>query len=204
MRQAPRRFAEVELRQALIGHLRLARPGAQILEELGIEHGGARIDVALLDQGLAGFEIKSDFDSLDRLANQMHAYQRVFDTLTVVTTGAFVGQVELLLPAWWGLWIAHESADGTVALQVVRPATANPRQDARSLLTLLWREEALGLARAHAAGKVSARANRAKLYDQLAESADVPTVRKWVADALGRRAWRGNALDVARSACPGA
>jgi hypothetical protein len=194
MRQAPRRFAESELRQALIASLRLAAPTAQILEELGIEHGGARIDVALLDQGLAGFEIKSDFDSLDRLAHQMHAYHRVFDTLTVVTTTAFVSQVELLLPTWWGLWVAGDAADGAVRLNIARPATTNPRQEARSLLTLLWREEVLMLARAHAPGKVRASANRATLYDQLAAAADVPTVRQWVADALGRRAWRGNVL----------
>lgn len=197
MRQPLRRYAESELRQALISHLRQAAPAAQLLEELGIE--GARIDVALLDHGLTGFEIKSDFDTLDRLAHQMHAYHRVFDTLTVVTTAAFAAQAELLLPEWWGLWVAGDASDGSVQLQIARPASANPRQEARSLLALLWREEALALARAHAAGKVRAGANRATLQDQLATVADVSTVRQWVADALGRRVWRGNEF---RSAYP--
>lgn len=197
MRQVPRRYSETELRQALFAHLRRTAPAAQVLEELGIE--GARIDVALLDHGLTGFEIKSDFDTLDRLAHQMHAYHRVFDTLTVVTTAPFATQVELLLPSWWGLWLAREGADGTVQLEFVRAASENPRQEARSLLGLLWRQEALALARAHATGKVRASANRATLYDQLAAAADVPTARKWVADALCRRAWRNNEL---RSAYP--
>src|SRR5690349_9488984 len=104
MHHSLRRFAEAEIRQAVLTRLRRATPNAQILEELSIE--GARIDVAVLDQGLTGFEIKSDFDTLDRLAHQIHAYHRVFDTLTLVTTEAFAAQVELLLPMWWGLWVA--------------------------------------------------------------------------------------------------
>lgn len=158
-----------------------------LVEELGIEHGSTRVDVARLGQRLDGFEIKSDFDTLDRLARQMHAYHRVFDTLTIVTTSAFVPQVERLLPAWWGILQADRDANGQIVLQQVRPAADHPRQEAESIVSLLWRDEVLAILRDQLGAKVSSSANRVKLYRQLAELSDLETIKQWVTTILRAR-----------------
>ncbi len=204
MRQDSKRLSESDLRDALKAHLQgQMSPHAQLVEELGIEHGGARIDVAVIDQALTGFEIKSDFDTLDRLANQMHAYHRVFDSLTLVTTADFVSQVDQLLPPWWGIWQAAWSESEGVSLTSVRAATGNPRQEAHSILSLLWRDEALSLLRTHSTEKINAHASRAKHYEQLAGLADLHTLRDWVTAMLrARTTWREQPIAAVKSVDP--
>lgn len=201
MSAAPRRLTEFELRQALRERLRAGlTTEAQIIEELGVEHGSARIDLAVVNGALIGYEIKSDFDSLDRLANQMHAYHRVFDELSIVTTPQFVPQVEQLLPPWWGILQAQCDDAGGVTLHVVRAAVANPRQETLSLLSLLWRDEAAALLDQHGTSKPKAKRTRATLYAELASLVDLTTVRDWVSHALRHRdAWRtGEPIKSAR------
>lgn len=194
MNPGSRRLTELELREALRDHLRAGlSDDAQIIEELGIERGSARIDLAIVNGALIGYEIKSDFDSLDRLAQQMHAYHRVFDELSIVTTPHFVSQVELLLPPWWGILQAMCDEDGAVCLELLRAPSPNPRQEALSLLSLLWREEAVALLSRHGDARTKTRLNRSMLYEQLAAMADVSTVRDWVSHALRHREdWRTN------------
>lgn len=192
MPSAPRRLTELELRHALRERLKVGlTEDEQIIEELGIERGSARIDLAVVNGALIGYEIKSDYDSLDRLANQMHAYHRVFDELLIVTTPLFVLQVEKLLPPWWGILQAVCDDADVVCLEVVRSSSANPRQEALSLLSLLWRDEAVALLDQHGATKAKAKLTRAMLYEQLAGLADLTTVRDWVSHALRHRDdWR--------------
>lgn len=195
MNPGSRRLTELELREALRVRLRAGlTDGAQIIEELSIERGSARIDLAIVNGALIGYEIKSDFDSLDRLAHQMHAYHRVFDELSIVTTPQFVSQVELLLAPWWGILQAVCDEAGAVCLELLRAPSPNPRQEALSLLSLLWREEAVALLARHGDTKTKTRLNRSMLYEQLADMADVSTVRDWVSHALRHRDdWRTNA-----------
>lgn len=198
------RVTEQELRRALVAWLapRLAADDL-LVEELGIENGMARVDVAQVGRSLCGFEIKSDFDTLDRLAHQMHAYHRVFDALTIITTAAFVPQVTLLLPPWWGILQADRDAAGEVALSEVRPATANPRQEPESIAALLWRDEAALMLQENLGAKVASSAKRAKLYRQLADLAELATLRDWVVAALrARTSLRERDLRRVRSADP--
>jgi hypothetical protein len=192
MHPASRRLTELELRAALRERLRpCLTEGVQIIEELGIERGSARIDLAIVKGALIGYEIKSDYDSLDRLANQMHAYHRVFDELSIVTTPQFVPQVEQLLPLWWGILQAVCDDSGVVILELIRAPSANPRQEALSVLSLLWRDEAVALVDQHSTTKAKSKSTRAMLYEQLAGLADLSTVRDWVSNALRQREeWR--------------
>lgn len=198
------RVSEQELRQALAAWLAPGlAPDELLVEELGIEHGSTRVDVAQVGRRLDGFEIKSDFDTLDRLARQMHAYHRVFDTLTIVTTAAFAPQVERLLPAWWGILQADRHADGKLHLHQVRPAADNPRQEAESIVSLLWRDEVVAILRDQLGAKVSASATRVKLYRQLSDLSDLTTIKHWVTTVLKDRAsLRDRDLLRVRSAGP--
>lgn len=161
------RIAEQDIRKAVVSRL-LAGAAAsdRIVEELGV--GSARIDVALVSDKLSGFEIKSDFDTLDRLARQMHAYHCVFDDLTIITTAAYAGQVEQLLPKWWGIWIAQSDGGETVKLHVHRESARHDRLDALSLAAMLWREEAYRFVVEQLGTVVRPRATRGELQELIA------------------------------------
>lgn len=188
MAQAPTLLSELAIRTALVMNLRSRLQGGEVLvEELGVEHGAARIDVALVSNHLIGFEIKSDFDNLDRLARQMHTYHRIFDSLTIVTTMAYSAQVEALLPRWWGIFLAAPSEDGGVVLTEIRPAMIHNRQDPVSLAGLLWRDEAYGFLVAEGGAVVKAKAARHTIYEAIAKAIPLERIRAEVTATLRSR-----------------
>lgn len=178
----PSYLTEKEIRAAVLQRLLAPSRVSQIvIEELGV--GSARVDVAVASDRLVGFEIKSDFDTLDRLARQMHAYHEVFDALTIVTTSAYVGQVEALLPAWWGIWVAKRGLDG-ITLDERRTATPHGRQEIASLAAMLWREDAFALIVETLGPVVRARATRGDLQAIIAERISLETIRERVLRSL--------------------
>jgi hypothetical protein len=191
-------MATVPLREPLLREALLARLATEtevhsrIVQELGVGHGSARIDVAVIAQALHGYEIKSDFDTLDRLARQMHAYHRVFDTLTIVTTATFVDQVAALLPSWWGIWVGEMDEAGRVRLRVERLARNHERQEAVSVAALLWRDEAYAFVLETLGPVVKAKVPRGDLYEVLAEQVPLPVIRDRVLRTLRAR----DALDA--------
>lgn len=188
MRPVSSGLTELELRAALRARLREGlTPGTHIIEELAIERGSSRIDIAVVNGKLEGYEIKSDFDTLDRLAQQMHSYHRVFDELCIVTTKQYVPQVERLLPPWWGILQATRNEQSDVEFEVVREPSFNPRQEALSLLSLLWRDEAAALLCLYGDRTAKSKLNRNKLNEHLAMLASVSTLRDWVSHALRHR-----------------
>jgi hypothetical protein len=56
----------------------------RIIEELGVVHGKSRIDIAVINGLMHGYEIKSDKDTLQRLPEQMNMYNSVFNKVTLV------------------------------------------------------------------------------------------------------------------------
>ena len=59
-----------DVRQALLAHLaelHAGDPDTRIVEEMGVWCGTARIDVAVVNGELCGFELKSERDTLERL-----------------------------------------------------------------------------------------------------------------------------------------
>src|SRR5271170_7013537 len=114
---------DVDIRTALRRHLSATcddDPTTLILDELGICSGSVRVDIAVVNGSLKGFEIKSDSDTLDRLANQADAYNKVFDTLSVVVEKRHLKKVRSMVPAWWGIYLAEARESGDVDLESVR------------------------------------------------------------------------------------
>lgn len=180
-------ISEQALRDALKRELgRVMGPRDVLLEELNVELGSVRADVVVAGNLLEAFEIKSDFDTLDRLARQMHAYHRVFDRVTLATTRTFMPIAEQLLPVWWGLLLA-ETVDNDLRLVTLRAPTPNPRQEAQEVARLLWREEAMAVAKAIAPEKVRPRSTREELCDLVASSGCIGEVRRWVVQGLKTR-----------------
>lgn len=83
-----------EIRSELHRRLQLRHgndPTVRIVDEMSVLTGACRIDVALINGRLEGFEIKSDSDSLSRLPRQAFAYGQVFDRLTMVWVSCHLG-----------------------------------------------------------------------------------------------------------------
>ena len=64
-------------------------PDTRIIHELGIDFGSNRVDVAVVNGIIHGYEIKSDCDTLDRLPRQIQSYNKLFERMTVVTARKF-------------------------------------------------------------------------------------------------------------------
>ena len=119
-------------------------PETAIIDELGLCRGRVRLDVAVVNGLLHGYEIKSDRDSLRRLSKQVDVYGRVLDRATLVVGDRFLKVAPDLVPAWWGLLHAH-ARDEKLGFRVLRPAEKNPQRDPRALVELLWSDQAMRL-----------------------------------------------------------
>lgn len=118
----------------------------RIIEELFLEDGATRIDIAVVNGILHGYEIKSDLDTLVRLPKQMSAYNSVFDKITLVVGEQHLHESFRLIPDWWGVLIAKTNQEnGMVYFNEVREASENPHQEKISIVKLLWKNEALEL-----------------------------------------------------------
>lgn len=187
MHGRPHPITETELRVFVRDRLRVASPGARMFEELGIERGAARVDLALVGEGLEAFELKSDLDDFGRLHNQIHAYNRVFDRITLVTGAALSGAALDVMPRWWGIWSVRRLKNGGLSLKKVRPAADNPRQETRSLATLLWRDEAAAVLVTETGATPPKRASRAQLCESIGEHIELHSLRRHVARSLANR-----------------
>jgi hypothetical protein len=160
--------------------------GTRIVEEMGIWSGSVRVDIAVINGSLSGYEIKSDRDTLGRLPFQQDLYSRVFDTVELIVGRRHVDKATALVPDWWGITLATDGA-GQVELAPIRPAEPNPAIDAFLVAQLLWKEEAIavldscGLARGW-------KSKRAKLvHEHLAASLPLEQLRGHVRAALKNR-----------------
>lgn len=166
-----------------------ADPHSRIFDELRIRHGAARIDIALVNGIIHGFELKSDKDCLKRLPHQMRMYNSVFDRITLVTTARHADHAKDLIPEWWGIKIATSRAE--LEFSDLRVACDNPSPDVLSISKLLWRDEALTLLDEFGEADPLRYERRALVYARLAEVADLDTVRERVRRQLkSRQTWR--------------
>src|SRR5262245_47138736 len=98
------RYADI--RKALRNRLEALHPptrGTKIFDELGICEGRVRVDMAVVNSTLHGFEIKSDQDTLSRLAEQQRLFSKVFERMTIVVHGAHLSRALQHVPSWWGV-----------------------------------------------------------------------------------------------------
>lgn len=164
-------------------------PEARIVNEMGVLVGSSRIDVAVINGHLEGFEIKSEHDNLSRLPRQARAYGRVFDRLTAICAERHVADAQEVLPSWWGIKIAEPDGEGVRIVQQ-RSARANRMVDPRAVAQLLWRHEALDLL--DALGEARGLRNKPKrvLWTALAEALPPRELRALVRERLrARKGW---------------
>jgi hypothetical protein len=115
-----------------------------IVDEFGLCQGGVRVDIAVINGALNGFEIKSESDTLDRLPAQQSIYSKVLDTVTILAGEKHIENILRAVPRWWAVREAILEA-GRVVFLPVRDGMPNPQVDSFALAQLLWRDEALSL-----------------------------------------------------------
>lgn len=181
---------DAEIRPAL--RFRILEPmpvgeNVAVIEELGICRGQVRVDLAVVNGRLDGFEIKSDRDSLRRLEAQVDLYGKVLDRATLVVGDRHLAEAVANLPAWWGV-LRVDPAPGPLRFDVIRPGGANPRRDPRALAELLWLEEAMELLEAHGAARGVRGKPRRVVWDRVCETCDIDEIGRIVRDRLRARA----------------
>ena len=168
-----------------------AHEGTLVVNELGLNHGRCRADIAVANGCLIGYEIKSDRDSLGRLTEQVKSYNAVFDRAFVIVGERHAVSIRKHLPEWWGLILSSRGARGAVHFKTLRPAAKNEGIDPISVAQLLWRTEAAEILRHKGLSPKILRQPRAILYEYLVDALNGRELQRTVTDCLKlRRNWR--------------
>jgi len=166
----------------------------RIIEELGVQHGTARVDIAVINGIMHGYEIKSDQDTLQRLPGQMEVFNSVFDKITLVVGKNHLYPAINMVPEWWGIIVAKINNNDSVILNVIRGEEFNKNQDSVSIARLLWKEEALRILENNKEANGFCSKPRDLIYKKLACVLDQKTLSAEVRERIFLRAnWRPDA-----------
>ena len=164
-------FAEESLRTSLRRRLAAQHrdeADTVLIDELGLCQGSARVDLAVVNGQVHGYEIKSELDDLRRLDTQAALYSRVFDRVTLVCGEGHVSQALDTVPSWWGV-LRIVPAARHPTFKSVRRGRKNPGRDVRALVEFLWLEEAVALLAQRGALRGLRGKPRAALWDRVCE-----------------------------------
>jgi len=102
--------------------------------------GCARADIAVINGKIHGYEIKSEQDNLERLSSQVEFYNKVFDTVTLVTSEKHSSKAVDIIPDWWGLDCVTTN-NKNVYIELKRFPQENKGVEVFYLSQLLWKQE---------------------------------------------------------------
>jgi hypothetical protein len=178
---------DLDIRLQLHAELAQRFVGDIIRSEFGLCLGQTRVDVAVVNCYLHGYEIKSERDNLARLPAQIDLYDRVLDYSTIVCNGRHLERILDLVPRSWGI-VQAAGRTGRVTLNSVREPIINRSPDPLAIAQLLWRAEAAQILTARGE-QVKSKETRWDLWDRLA-AMPLQTLQGQVRLALKeRRPW---------------
>ncbi|WP_394531812.1 hypothetical protein C1N83_00135 [Priestia aryabhattai] len=162
----------------------------KIVHEMGILHGQTRVDIAVINGVLHGYEIKSESDTLARLPTQMIDYNKVFDRMTIVVQRNYLNKVRDIIPSWWGITLVTRYR-GELHLRILRKGKFNPNVDPFSLSHLLWRREALDILKERGLQRGYLSKPRDEIYRKICSSITLSEIKLIVNQQLKRReSWK--------------
>jgi len=168
-----------------------ARNDTLVIDELGLNHGKCRADIAVVNGQFLGYEIKSDNDTLRRLEEQIKSYNAVFDKISIIVGDRHVNSVQSHIPEWWGVIMSTKGPRGAINFETVRRARTNKSIDPISMARLLWRDEAAEILTQKEVSRKILSQPRAILYEHLAEMLSICELRRLVRMYLKKRKnWR--------------
>lgn len=161
-----------------------------VVHELDVCSGIARVDIAVINGKMHGFEIKSEQDTLDRLIDQAELYNRVFDTMTLVVSEKHMEKSLECIPEWWGVYTAVKTKR-SVKLKRFRQCRKNKSVDGLSVTELLWKDELLELLKLAGITKGVKSKTRDQLRKLVINELDDQSVIRYTKDKLkSRTTWR--------------
>jgi hypothetical protein len=139
---------ETDIKAALIDKLieRGMLHDAVLINEMVVANWSRRADIAVVNGKLYAFEIKSDFDSLQRLDGQVSAYLDRFDKVTVVTTRKFTNLISEQMPPDVEIWEAISDGED-VSFRVARRGKTKEITCKRTLCGFLLKSEIISFLR---------------------------------------------------------
>tara|TARA_R110002020_G_scaffold69730_11_gene181480 strand:- start:1408 stop:2052 length:645 start_codon:yes stop_codon:yes gene_type:complete len=178
------------VREAVRASLEAAHRGedAVIVDELKVSLGSGRIDVAVINGRIEGYEIKSDKDSLGRLSNQARMFSAVADRMTLVVGRRHLEKASAEVPEWWSIVVCSSDKDGRVKLSRVRRGRINRMQDKTALVETLEREEIVALLASAQLDRGFRSANYRTLVDRAVASMSCSQIATFVKKMLKIRA----------------
>jgi len=185
-----------DLRRVLLEELYLQYKddkNTRIINELGIDHGASRVDVAVVNGIIHGYEIKSDVDNLYRLPRQISYYNKLFQRMTIVTTKKYYLKVREMVPPWWGILII--SNDGS-RLICKRKGRYRNQQDKKILLKLLWKRDLEGLVDYANLPKSLKKKRKHYLLNYFEEYLDIKEVQNFVYTILKNRDYSSSTVNL--------
>lgn len=178
------------VRSRLLSHARRCSE-TLIVEELGLNHGTNRVDIAVINGHIRGLEIKAEADKLDRLPQQVAAYGCVVDKACLIVAPRHLDAAVDMLPAWWGIIVATRGSEQGVSFKRMRAERANRAPDAMMVARLLWRPEVTAALRELGVTEKALRAPREGLYSLLVAKLSRRQIGALVRETLKRRvSWR--------------
>ena len=153
---------------------------AVVIDELTLQRKDGRVDVAVVDSHLRGYEIKSESDKLARLARQVKIYGRVLDYLSVVVDDRHLDHAVKAVPEFWGVYVWYPD----IGVGAIREPKQNADVQKLSLAQLLWRDNALSLLKEHDAHKGTSSQPKWRLWLKVAEACEQPAIHAAVLQQL--------------------
>jgi len=166
-------------------------PNTYVVDELGLNNGSVRADIAVLNGKFVGYEIKADKDNLLRLASQVAAYNEIFEQAFIITGNKHLDKVLKMVPEWWGIYLVEPGLDKMYEFSNIRSAEVNMQRNAVSIARLLWKSELLAIFELELNRKVGHHWSKDRLNQLLVEVLDIDTLGKIALRILkNRNGWK--------------
>ena len=181
-----------DIRIPLIQKLNLQNEGHdyRIIPEMAICDGLSRVDIAVANGKLCGYEIKSDADTLERLESQQKYYNKTFDKVYIVVGQKYENIIQNHIPDWWGVYIAYYDKKDNIQFKQKKRGRQNKMICADSLLELLWKNELVSLLRSYDYKGISGK-NRRILRQIACENLSLEIIKEYTRETLKKREeWR--------------
>ncbi len=163
----------------------------KIINEFDICRGDVRIDVAVINGSINGYEIKSDSDTLQRLPKQIELYNKVFNNVTIISGKVYIDEIVNLVPEWWGVIEVVGGKNEIKDCIKIRKAGDNKFVDAYSVSQLLWKNEALELLAKYNLSKGLSNKTIKILWGKIADNIPLEKIQEFVRFKLKNRLnWR--------------
>lgn len=157
-----------------------------IVDELNVKNGLARVDIAVINGSIHGYEIKSEVDTLNRLTNQIEHYNSSLEKITIAVNSNHKEKVFDIVPDWWGVIEVDENSE----IAELRKSEENPLLSISDLLMFLWKDEMINILEKNKV-KYRKSSNRNALVNTMTQSINKENLLLEVRQALkSRKNWR--------------